>query len=512
MAMGTPAQEISEATSQVEGWPLEMPLLRFSERDVWTLRDACTGTVCFGGSGAGKTSAAGRALATNFLRAGFGALVLCAKPGEANLWRRYCEETGRLDSLIVFDESGRQRFNFLEYELKRGGRLITQNLVNLFLRVIEATQGGQHGEKNPFWRNAVSELLNNAFLALYSAYGQVRLDKLMELLDTAPVSPEQAASPSWQEASFCWQTVDRLREGAAVPISSHDAHHAASYLCKRFAGLDKDTRTNVMATLTSMIHPFLSGYLRELFCTSTTVLPEMTHHGAVIVVDLPVKEHAEAGILAQHVWKYLFQRAAERRKETADHRTRPVVLWADECQFFLSDYDAEFQSTARESKACTVYLTQNLPTVYARLGERSEHQAKALLGNFQSKLFFANDCPDTNAWAAEIIGKVWQWVESHGASEGISENWGESWQRGGSQGPGGGGGSNWGQGGNWGRGRNSSVTQSRSRQLQHELLPSAFMRLAKADGQRWPEAIVMQGGRLWQESGTVWLRCIFPQA
>lgn len=61
---------------------LNAPLLQLSPRDAWRLRDACEGTVIFGGTGSGKSSGSGRAIARAFLRAGFGGLVLCAKQDE----------------------------------------------------------------------------------------------------------------------------------------------------------------------------------------------------------------------------------------------------------------------------------------------------------------------------------------------------------------------------------------------------------------------------------------------
>ena len=67
-----------------------------------TLRDACQGILITGGTGSGKTSGSGAAIAGAFLRAGMGGLVLVAKPEEAELWRRYCKRRGRLGSLIEF--------------------------------------------------------------------------------------------------------------------------------------------------------------------------------------------------------------------------------------------------------------------------------------------------------------------------------------------------------------------------------------------------------------------------
>ena len=75
--------------------------------DVWRIRDACEGTMIFGGTGSGKTSGSGRTLANSFLAAGFGGLVLCAKPDEPALWRGYAAETGRGSDLVMFGGASR---------------------------------------------------------------------------------------------------------------------------------------------------------------------------------------------------------------------------------------------------------------------------------------------------------------------------------------------------------------------------------------------------------------------
>src|SRR6185312_4439816 len=122
---------------------LDTPLLWFGKNDPWRIRDACEGTAVFGSTGAGKTSGTGRAIAKSFLNAGFGGLVLTAKPDEADLWRQYCREANRSDSLIIFSPEERWRFNFLNYEFSRpgAGAGLTENLVRLFSTVMERSSG-----------------------------------------------------------------------------------------------------------------------------------------------------------------------------------------------------------------------------------------------------------------------------------------------------------------------------------------------------------------------------------
>jgi hypothetical protein len=73
-------------------------------------------------------------------------------------------------------------------------------------------------------------------------------------------------------------------------------------------------------------------------------------------VDLPVKEWGELGQYVAVLIKFMTQKALERRP--ADD-LRPVFIWADEAHYFATAYDQIFQTTARASRACTVYLTQS---------------------------------------------------------------------------------------------------------------------------------------------------------
>ena len=104
-------------------FPLSSPLVRLTPTDTLTLRDAFEGIHIFGGLGSGKTSGSGRTFARAFLKAGFGGLVLTAKPDEPDAWEQYCKETGRGDSFIRFGPGHDEwRFNFVDYEMRRTGR------------------------------------------------------------------------------------------------------------------------------------------------------------------------------------------------------------------------------------------------------------------------------------------------------------------------------------------------------------------------------------------------------
>lgn len=500
----------------------ETPLLNLSKKDVWTLQDAYMGAVIIGGTGSGKTSGSGRALALSFLRSGFGGLVLCAKPDEAALWKSYAKQTGREKSLIVIDGKNGRTFNFLEYEMARiDAGSSANNAVSALLKVLEVTRSMDGGKEDSFWKDSVRVLLSNAIDALYSAYGRVSLSELMRFVCSTPHSAEQVKDENWRTHSFCLKTLQKADKNPAKKMPYEDFEAVLHYFQgESFGALDNKTRSNIIATLTSMVHDFLKGDLRRLLCTTTTTVPDLTQEGAVIVLDLPLKIWERGGILAQQIFKFAWQRSIERRK--IDNKTRPCFLWADECQLFLSSYDAEFQSTARSSRVCTVSLTQSLPALYhAAGGSHPEHSVNAYLTNFQTKIIHTCQDHQTMYWAAELIGKGI--IHRHGYSESTTTGTSSGYSRGGSTGFGGSSGSgqsssSWNSGRNWGNNysESESVTRGTSYQETIDFLiqPSFFASSLRTGGEHnrfFVDGIVFQGGKSWKHTSAPWLQCTFKQ-
>lgn len=183
-------------------------------------------------------------------------------------------------------------------------------------------------------------------------------------------------------------------------------------------------RSFIITGFTARQDGFIEPILYELFCTDTTLTPDMATQGAIILIDLPVKEYDTLGLFAQMAWKYLFQLAIERRSDANDATRRPVFLWADEAQLFYSARDSLFQATARSSRCATVYLTQNLPGYYGILGDaQARTRVDGFLGNLNTKIFHNNNDPTTNHWAAEMIGKSIQHRFNSGSSSARKHPW-----------------------------------------------------------------------------------------
>ena len=396
---------------------MDAPLVMLDYEHAFTLRNAFEGVQIFGGIGSGKTSGSGRTLAHAFLRAGFGGLVLCAKIDEAPNWLTYAEECGREKSVILFNEETGWRFNFLDYAMLTNKT--TEGAVDVLMNVLKVANGDavESSSKEKFWDNSMRQLVSHCIDVLYSAYGTVNLMELGEFVQSAAQSLDEGASEHWGATSFHSQTFDKLANDPVHPLHEQDQRVIKNYFYK-WARQDHKLRSNIETTLTTALRFFEKGALRELFTTHSNLVPEMTHAGAIIIVDLPEHTWGEAGITAQHILKYAWQRAAMRRVPDADER--PIFLWGDESHYFISSYDATFQSTARSYRAATVYMTQAINSYKDAIGGANAHDtAMALLGNLRTHIFHQTNSPDTQKYAADMVGKGLVWRENEG--EGISE-------------------------------------------------------------------------------------------
>lgn len=461
------------------------PLLRLSEfpEDTWTIKDSFSGTLITGETGSGKSSGSGAALARAFLKQGFGGLVLACKRDEAAIWKQYCVETGRQDSLVIVGPEHPARFNFLSYELGRPGRGggQTQNIVNLFGDIIETLDRRDGSNRSdPYWDRALKQLLRNSVDLLAIARNQLRMAEISELITSAPRSPEQLRSADWVKQSFCMRCIRQAETREKSEQQRHDFAVTARFWLSEYPTLSDRTRSIIVSCFTSLGDILLRGLAHELLCTKTTVVPELCHEGAVMVLDVSVKEFDVVGLIIQTVFKLLFQRSLERR-DLGKHG-RPNFLWIDEAGWFLCKSDPLFQTTARSARCASVLLTQNIGNLHATIGRAA---TDTLTGNLTTKFFHANADIATNEWSSNLFAKTYRYRMTSGTST---------------------------RDGDYGR-ETSSHNTGGHEALEHQVLPIEFSRLRKGGRENGccVDAFVFQGGRQWKASGKNNLRVTFKQ-
>ena len=421
-------------------WLLDSTLMRFrrgvrrggkvvEEKVPYTLSDAYMGIFCLGGNGAGKTSGTGVHVGAAYLKAGMGGLVLCAKATEANDWEKRVKAAGRGDDLIMFGRKEEDAFNFLQYEIDHAETTPARAAVDVLMELVGA-QGGD--SKNKFWEDSARRLITACVDALILAGERVTVSRLHDL----SVSVE-AAKEVIQKA------FNRRDAGELTKTQMRDADQRAKYLLNEWPTMAKDTRSGILAHMTTALDPFLTGEMRDRFTENTTVTPDDIMAGKILVCTLSHKTHSEAGRSANILWKYCTQRAVERRQP--DEWTRPCFIFADEAQFFVTKRDADFVTTSRSSRTSMIYLTQSKANLLSRM---SKDETDAILACFQTPIFHHNTDRETNEYAAETIAKTSQVKKSHSDSFQANQNQG---------------------------GGNNSTSMSVS--VEHQLMPVEFTRL-----------------------------------
>lgn len=420
---------------------LDFPLLEFpfknSSPSYWTVRHAVEGVQIFGGIGSGKTSGSGRTIALKYLAAGFGGLVLTAKPDEKQLWQEYCRIANRTNDLIILEPESHHSFNFMDYESANaeGGRAITENIVEVLKTVIRAGEDQKGGKSDDsFWEAALDMLLFNVIDLCQLAYEKVSVERMYEIVQSIPKKqpdekqPERTERTAFEKANEAaynkvaiqvraWEETlseemqelcrdpDFLNEEAAKAIP--DARllgYVQHFFAETYGTLSDRTRSIIDFSFSGFLYRLLREPIYSLFCKNkSTVTPDASLEGKIILLNLPVKVYQKVGRDCHILFKYIWQRTMERRD--VNRNGRPVFLWADEAQNFLHEHDAVYQATARSSRIATVYISQNLPNYYASMGgAKFEHRVKSFLGTLGTKIFHANADIETNNYASELIG------------------------------------------------------------------------------------------------------------
>lgn len=477
-----------------DDWDMSRPLLLLSRLSMWLLMHAFNGTFICGETGGGKSSGSGFALAMAFLRAGFGGMILCVKRGEKQIWERYARLAGREKDLVIFDASCQHRYSFLDAETNRkgSGAGLVEVIVQLLCTILEVAErnGGQGGrEDEGYWRRAVRQMIRNLVGLLLIAQGRVTVPDLYRLVVSAPTSPEQLKSDEWKKQSFCFQCMADADKKSKSAREQRDFELIADYFMLEFPALSDKTRSVIVSTFTSLVDVLNRSLLYELFSTDTTVRPEDTFDGKIIIVDLPVKEFAEIGQFAGVLWKFVWQRAVERRD--ADANPRPLFLFVDEFQYYLTSHDSLFQTTARSSRVATVYLTQNISNLLAGFGgDNARALTDSLLGNLTTKIAHLNSDPVTNEWFASVIGRSRQFFMNMSSSfqPGAASLMASYYE-------------------------DVQSSSGMSEQMEFEVQPRRFTNLRSGGPQNsfQVDAILYQGGRVFEETGKTWLPVTFDQ-
>lgn len=395
---------------------LDVPMVELGDGDVITLRDLCAGTLITGQPGSGKSSGPAAHLALAMLARGMGGLVLCAKPNEAEKFQGYCEMVGRAAEVIRFaPDAPLARINLLDVELRRSGQGggYVQSAIGLFEHLTEISARGDRGagHQDPFWQRSVVEAMTMAAIVLKEAgecLSLVAIDGVLRSLPVRQDGIDQFEDPAWRASSFCFACIDRALEAVMSEGERRNLERAIVYLLEQAPGMPEKTWSSVLATFRGLALPFMLEPFATTFGSDTELhFSDCWERRRILIVDTPLKTYGEVGRLAGALMKYGFMQAVERRVIGPD--SPACFLFCDEYQEFIAKSDAAFLATARESRCCSVLVTQNISNLYMRVAAPDPRPiVDSLLGNVTLKLFCSNSDAVTNQWASQLIAQSWQ--------------------------------------------------------------------------------------------------------
>lgn len=156
--------------------------------------------------------------------------------------------------------------------------------------------------------------------------------------------------------------------------------------------LASETRTGIDANIAVWISGMFSSKALLKWTKSETggFQPESVCHGARTGLDLPPERFGTAGRIYSALVKGRVTAVMKRRPndwQEKDPTATKVAILEDEAHVLLSPDDLEFSSKCRSWGGILVFATQTLDILFDAIGEEA---ARALLGNFQTRVWFAN--------------------------------------------------------------------------------------------------------------------------
>ena len=386
---------------KAEASPLDRVVMTWNGVDNLTVRDLLSGGLAvFGRPGSGKSSTIGRLLMRAILMLGSsGLLILASKPEDRADVERLVAQCGRSADLVIVEPHGARKCNFIE-SIGTDSRDATKLIMTLSESLKSGDTGS--GEKEAFWASNQERAIHGSAELCRQAYGRISVPDIHKFLMDAPTSAEQIRDEKWR-GGFFYETL-RLAAGREKGrIEGYDYELYKEQFLSEWATMDPKTRSGILAGINGLTHVLLSGIVRDMVSTETTVSPADLGEGRIIFVDMPVMKYGESARVVLGGWKFIAQRWVLRRKAAPGDRI--VGIWADEAQNVINSFDFFFLSECRSHLGFLTYLTQSIHSYRSALrGQTGEHLVEGLLSCFLHKVFFV--CGDhlTAKYASDLLG------------------------------------------------------------------------------------------------------------
>ena len=328
-------------------------------------------------------------------------VIFLYKSSDLELWKSWAKQQGRSNDLLVINHQDEDVINLLGHYKDK--EVITA--VNALMLLSGLSLGGsssQHSEQ--YWEQATRQRLHRLLLLTKLSDEPYNITTIFQLHNSAPQTPEQLFDEELIQNSYFNQVLRK----AASNVGEDDKRFklVENYFTREIPYMADRTQSSILSLTSSILEPFISSpMLNRIFCGGTTVKIEDMFGGKIVILNLPIQQFEYSGKVAQIIFKYILQKQIEVRD--LDKYPNPIIMWLDEYQHFITEYDYLFMSTARSSRAGCVLMTQNISNLFAQTkgsGRVSEEKVNSLLSLANHKFFLAQNSFVTNEFASKTIG------------------------------------------------------------------------------------------------------------
>ncbi|MEO1337455.1 MAG: type IV secretion system DNA-binding domain-containing protein, partial [Myxococcota bacterium] len=370
------------------------------------LRDLHEHMLVTGAPGSGKTSCVVLPTVRRIVELGGAVICFTTKGSDREDYARAIHQAGG-QAIAVGFESGNEApkyvFDIFGY-LNAIGATST-NIAEVIVSAMEVVNqrdgAGNGGDDNDYFRDVARALIVHCITCLQWSGQPVTFKSIGQLM----LGIRQRNRTQLRTAANA-VIKDALEETKRVrPPLHHYAqlNAAVQYLNHEWSQLSERTAGSVLGVWTGLsvdLEVGLAGHLTAPEDGQIAVSPATAlEQGVSLIIGPPTEASPRGGPIMQALWQACIRISLPSRT----HKDRTVVLVLDEFQASVSaHYLQMLLAMARSARVGVLLATQSFATVTARFGA---DVAKSLFGLPSTVVSCRNDCPTTNTFSAERIGK-----------------------------------------------------------------------------------------------------------
>ncbi len=372
------------------------------------LKDFFEHILVTGSTGAGKTSTLAYYLVNHLLKAHHlpekdrvGMVFFLYKTSDLDLFVSWAKKQGREKDIRIVNSTDKDVFNLLNHY--QGKEAITA--VDALMTISGLSLGGgSKKDSEQYWEQAKRQRLHRLILLNQVSGEELNIHTLHKIHSSAPQMPEQLEDEDWQKTSFCWQMLNKAHENLREDHPQFKL--LENYFVREVPFMADRTQSSILSLTSAILEPFInSPMLSNIFCGGTNLDLDGILKGEILILNLPIQQYEYSGKVAQMMFKYILQKKIEARN--LNECPNPVILFLDEYQHYINNYDMLFLSTARSSRAGCILMTQNISALFAQMGgtgKAAEEKVNALFALSNHKFFLPQNNYINNEFASKTIG------------------------------------------------------------------------------------------------------------